>query len=85
VMKSKEDIFNQIRDELVNLFDLDSSEIQPEVKIFEDLGLDSIDAVNLVVRIQEITGKRIQPTEFREIQTIQDAVELAYKLSIEEP
>jgi acyl carrier protein len=84
-MKSKEDIFNQIRDELVNLFDLDSSEIQPEVKIFEDLGLDSIDAVNLVVRIQEITGKRIQPAEFREIQTIQDAVELAYKLSIVEP
>jgi len=84
-MKSKEDIFNQIRDELVNLFDLDSSEIQPDVKIFEDLGLDSIDAVNLVVRIQEITGKRIQPAEFREIQTIQDAVELAYKLSIVEP
>ena len=84
-MKSKEDIFNQIRDELVNLFDLDSSEIQPEVKIFEDLGLDSIDAVNLVVRIQEITGERIQPAEFREIQTIQDAVELAYKLSIVEP
>jgi acyl carrier protein len=84
-MKSKEDIFNQIRDELVNLFDLDSSEIELEVKIFEDLGLDSIDAVNLVVRIQEITGKRIQPAEFREIQTIQDAVELAYKLSIVEP
>jgi acyl carrier protein len=84
-MKNKEDIFNQIRDELVNLFDLDISEIQPEVKIFEDLGLDSIDAVNLVVRIQEITGKRIQPAEFREIQTIQDAVELAHKLSIVEP
>ena len=84
-MKSKEDIFNQIRDELVNLFDLDSSEIELEVKIFEDLGLDSIDAVNLVVRIQEITGKRIQPAEFREIQTIQDAVELAHKLSIVEP
>ena len=38
-------------------------------------GLDSIDAVDLVVRLQEITKKRILPDKFKGVRTVKDVVD----------
>jgi len=46
--------------------------------LFDDLDLDSIDAVDLVVKLQEYTGRKIAPAEFKSVRTIGDVVEKVY-------
>lgn len=67
-------IYEEIRRELGTLFDLDAEQISPDARLYEDLDLDSIDAVDLVVRLQEMTKKRIRPEQFKSVRTVQDVV-----------
>ena len=77
---SKEEIFSKICKILEEEFEIDKSLLKYEANLFEDLDLDSIDAVDLAVRLQQYTNKRISPEEFKEIRTINDVVEALYKL-----
>lgn len=54
----KQEIYLQIQSLLVKLFELDADDIKPESRLYEELELDSIDAVDLVVHLQKTTGKR---------------------------
>ncbi|MDR3432165.1 MAG: acyl carrier protein [Rouxiella aceris] len=71
----KQEIYQQIRDLLVKLFELDADDIKPESLLYEDLDLDSIDAVDLVVHLQKITGRKIKPEMFKSVKTVQDVVD----------
>ncbi len=68
-------IFNEIRGALVELFELDEAAVVPSAHLYQDLELDSIDAVDLVVRLQKLTGKKIRPEEFKAVRTVQDLVD----------
>ncbi|WP_281545993.1 acyl carrier protein [Grimontia sp. SpTr1] len=72
---NKAEIFEQVRDALVELFELDPADIIPEAKLYEELDLDSIDAVDLVVHLQNTTGKKIRPEEFKSVRSVQDVVD----------
>ena len=50
-----------------------------EARLYEDLDLDSIDAVDLIVHLQTITKRKFNPEEFKLVRTIQDVVEIIYK------
>ncbi|WP_406017904.1 acyl carrier protein, partial [Succinivibrio sp.] len=52
----------------------------PESKLFEELELDSIDAIDLVVKLQKTIGKKIMPEDFKNVRTVQDVVDVVYKL-----
>jgi len=77
---SKEEIFNKVCEILEHEFETDKSMLKGEANLFTDLDLDSIDAVDLAVRLQQFTNKRISPEEFKEIRTLNDVVEAIYKL-----
>ena len=71
----KVEIYQQISNLLVKLFELDAEDITPESRLYEDLDLDSIDAVDLVVHLQKTTGKKIKPEMFKSVKTVQDIVD----------
>ncbi|OCG18201.1 acyl carrier protein [Gilliamella sp. WF3-4] len=71
----KQQIFEQIQSALVQLFELPAEDIKPESKLFEELDLDSIDAVDLVVHLQKKIGKKVDPETFKSVRTVQDVVE----------
>ncbi|MGN0914925.1 MAG: acyl carrier protein [Succinivibrio sp.] len=73
---TKEEILQEIQEMLAKLFELDPSEIKPESKLFEELELDSIDAVDLVVKLQKKIGMKILPEEFKTVRTVQDVVDI---------
>lgn len=54
----KQEIYQQITTLLVKLFEIDEADIKPESRLYEELELDSIDAVDLVVHLQKVTGKK---------------------------
>ncbi|AEF43967.1 acyl carrier protein [Serratia plymuthica] len=71
----KQAIYLQIQALLVKLFELDADDIKPESRLYEELELDSIDAVDLVVHLQKTTGKKIKPEMFKSVRTVQDVVD----------
>lgn len=77
---SKEEIYNKLCEILAEEFEIDKSLMNNNANLFTDLDLDSIDAVDLAVRLQQYTDKRISPEEFKKIRTLSDVVETIYSL-----
>ena len=77
---SKDEIREKIKEILVKDFDCAPDSISDESKLFEDLDLDSIDAVDLVVRLQSFVNRKVYPDEFKSIRTLGDLVEVINKI-----
>jgi acyl carrier protein len=71
---SKEEIYRWVVDMLHEMFDLDKAKITPQANLYSDLDIDSIDAVDLAVKLKQLTGKRLQPEVFKSVRTVQDVV-----------
>ncbi|HWD33616.1 MAG: acyl carrier protein [Pseudomonas sp.] len=79
-MQTREDIFNTLRDALVELFELEPARISLESNLYQDLEIDSIDAVDLLDHIKRQTGKKITAEDFKSVRTVNDVVEAVYRL-----
>ena len=79
-MQTRDDIFNTLRDALVELFELDPARVSMDANLYQDLEIDSIDAVDLIDHIKRKTGKRIAAEEFKSVRTLNDVVEAVYRL-----
>ncbi len=79
-MKTEQEIEAAIKKILVGEFEVDPARLTPDVDLFAELDLDSIDAVDLVVRLQQETGKKVDPAEFRKIRTLGDVTKAVFKL-----
>ena len=77
---STEEIYNKLCEILEEDFEINKSLINGDANLFTDLDMDSIDAVDLAVRLQQFTDKRISPEEFKQIRTLNDVVEAIYNL-----
>ena len=71
---TKEQILDELTKILTEELEIDEDDIKPEANLFQDLDLDSIDAVDIAVRMQKFTDKKLSPAEFKKIQTINDVV-----------
>ena len=71
---SKEEIYPWVVDALHEMFELDKAKITPQANLYTDLDIDSIDAVDLAVKLKQLTGKRLQPDVFKRVRTVQDIV-----------
>jgi acyl carrier protein len=72
---TKEDIYPTLVNMLHEMFELDRSKITLDANLYSDLDIDSIDAVDLAVKLKELTGKRLQPEVFKSVRTVQDVVD----------
>ena len=79
-MQTRDDIFNTLRDALVELFELDPARVTLDANLYQDLEIDSIDAVDLIDHIKRQTGKKIAAEEFKTVRTVNDVVEAVYRL-----
>ncbi|MCL2129381.1 MAG: acyl carrier protein [Treponema sp.] len=77
---TKEEIFAEIQNFLVTEFEIDKEKITLESKLYDDLELDSIDAIDLMVKMKEFIQGKIQPDQFKQAVTIQDIIEIIYPL-----
>ena len=60
---------------LADMFELDQATLTPQSNLYSDLDIDSIDAVDLAVKLKQLTGKRLQPEVFKTIRTVSDVVD----------
>jgi acyl carrier protein len=76
----REQILSMVKTILVNEFEIDEVDIVPETNIYEDLDIDSIDVVDLVVRLRAETGRSIEPDNFKQVKTIDDLLDALDKV-----
>ena len=75
-----QDVFKALKDTLVEQFDIDPAKITPEARLYEDLDLDSIDAVDMIIKLQEMTGRKVSPEDFKSVRTVADVQQVIEKL-----
>ena len=72
---TKDELFSKLKDILVNDFEADEALVVPRAHLVDDLGLDSIDFIDLVVKTKEFIPGKIDPELFKTVRTVQDAVD----------
>lgn len=77
---TKDEILIKMREILVDTFEIDQDRITSEALLLDDLDLDSIDAVDLIVKLQQLSGKKIDPESFKKVRTVGDVVDAIYLL-----
>lgn len=80
---SRDELFTWVSDLLAEMFELDRAALTPASNLYADLDIDSIDAVDLAVKLKQMTGKRLQPEVFKTIRTIDDVVNALAGLAAE--
>lgn len=79
-MQTREEIFETLRDALVELFELEPERITADADLYQDLEIDSIDAVDLIDHIKRQTGKKLAAEEFKAVRTVGDVIEAVLRL-----
>ncbi len=77
LMVPQEQVFRKISDLMEELFEVPKSDIKMESKLYDDLGLDSIDAIDLIGELQSFVGRRLKPEDFKTVYTVGDVVKAA--------
>lgn len=77
---SREEIYAQVRATLLESFEIPEERATLEARLMDDLGLDSIDAIDMAVQLQRITNVRLEEDELRALRTVGDTVELVAQL-----
>jgi len=74
-MRSRDEIHQRLKTYLEEMFEVPPEKVSLEARLNEDLDLDSIDAVDLAVRLQELTSRKFSPEEFKSVRTVGDVVD----------
>ncbi len=81
-MRSRDEIYQKLKTYLEEMFEVPPEKVSLEARLNEDLDLDSIDAVDLAVRLQELTSRKLSPEEFKSVRTVGDVVDRVHALLV---
>jgi acyl carrier protein len=76
----QQEIYAWVSRHLTEMFEIAPERITPEARLYQDLDIDSIDAVDLMVKLNELTGKRVLPESFKSVRTVADVVDVIHGL-----
>ena len=73
---TREQIYNDVRAMMTETFELEPERVTLDARLYEDLDLDSIDALDMVVKLQELIHRRVEERELRALRSVSDVVEM---------
>lgn len=77
---SKEEIYERVQSLLVELFEVDPAKVSLDAQLYQDLEVDSIDAIDLILQLKDYTGKKVRPEDFKHVRSVGDVVEAVQAL-----
>jgi len=75
---NRDEILNQLKTIMHELFEIEPDDIKPDSNLYDELDIDSIDAVDLIAHLQTITGRKFNPEEFKSVRLVSDVVNVIY-------
>lgn len=82
-MLSRDEIYQKLAGYLEEMFEVPPEKLSLQARLVEDLDLDSIDLVDLIVQLQEITSRKFYPEEFKSVRTVGDVLDQVHALLAE--
>ena len=82
---ARSDVVSKVNSVMMEMFELPEEKFKPEAHLFHDLGLDSLDAIDLMMRFQEQFGVRPSNNDLTNIRTLDDVHNMAMGLAIAPP
>lgn len=82
---TQDQTLEKVSQTLVKMFELQPETVTMEATLFEDLDLDSIDAIDMAAEIQKFTGRRLEEEDLRKLRTVGDVVVLIDRMVAEAP
>lgn len=79
-MLDEAQIYDILKITLTELFEIEPARIHKDANLYEDLEIDSIDAIDLLDQIKRQTGYKLQAEDFRNVRTIDDIIAAVSKL-----
>ncbi|HBZ58830.1 MAG TPA: acyl carrier protein [Sutterella sp.] len=80
-MVTNEQILAKVTEILTHSFEVPAGSIKPEARLYEDLDLDSIDAVDMIVELKPFIGNRqVKAADFKKVRTVGDVVEVIARI-----
>lgn len=77
---TRDEIYQQLQQILFDNFEIAKDRITLDANLYTDLDLDSIDAVDLVIHVQDLIGAKIGPDEFKSARTVNDVIDVVITL-----
>lgn len=75
---SREEVLKSVVEILADSFELDAAKIQPTSTLYEELDLDSIDAIDIFTQLRELTGRRPDPADARKVRTVDELIDFVF-------
>ena len=75
---SREEVFEKLGEILADSFELDRAKITPTSTLYEELDLDSIDAIDIFTQLRELTGRRPDPADARKVRTVDELIDFVF-------
>ena len=74
-MHSRAEIYQHIVTVMSDLFEIEPEKLREDAELYDELDIDSIDAVDLIVELKNFTGKKIAPEDFKAVRTVGDIID----------
>lgn len=75
---TRDEIFAELRRAMVELLEVDADDVGLETTLQGDLDLDSIDAIDLIAKMEELVGRKLDQESFRKVRTVGDIVAVVH-------
>jgi len=72
---AENETFNQLRGLIVELLEVDESEVVPEASFADDFNADSLDIIELITAVEDTFKIEIPDEDAEKLQTVQDALD----------
>ena len=68
----RKEIIEKVNHFLIEDIEIEEDEIKADANLFTDLGIDSLDVVDIIVLVEENFGLKIKGEELAEVKTLND-------------
>lgn len=73
---TRDEILSELRTSLHEMFEIEPDDVVESAQLREDLDLDSIDAIDLAVKLKKLLGRRVELSVLKELKTVSDVLDL---------
>ena len=79
----KSEVIEKINHTFIENFEIEPEKLKKESRLFQDLELDSLDAVDMIVHMEQNLGIKVDIQKFSSVRTLEDVYNMAYELFLE--